>query len=476
MESSYEIEPTFPISGQNPEDWTRIIVESAPNGIIVSNECGKIVLTNAKAQSLFGYTAEEFVNLEIEDLVPEEKGVTHCKNRSTYYEAPQVGTMGEGRELSAVRKDGTEFPVEIGLVPLAVPGEKLVLSSIIDITIRKRAEQNLHDYASTLEFQSKILNNVHDAVFFVDEEGKIQEWNAAAQRLFGYEVTEIVGHHIDEVFESDSQSLFKKIERKIPREKIVEEVVHCRDQVGKEVLVRATVSRLKREKSSGYLVCASDITERRKLEAELLQVAEEQQRKIGRDIHDDLCSQLSGIGCLTKVLEEQLAEDSRKEAELMKSIGEMVATAGTTARQIAHGLVPSLLQNQGLDDALAELVNTNRKTYGIDIRLSIDDKETVGAIESETAIQIYRIAQEAISNATRHSDAESILVEARVEGGRLELTIQDDGKGMSEDLVSLGLGLTTMRRRAKLLQADFDIHAGPGDGTSIHCSVPLPSR
>ncbi len=476
MASSLEIDQNTSISTQNPEDWPRIIVESAPTGIVVADRSGEIVLTNAKAQSLFGYTAEEFASLTVEDLVPRGKHLVHQSHRSNFHEKPEAGAMGEGRELRAVKKDGTEFPVEIGLEPLSVSGRELVLSSIVDITIRKEAEQKLHDYANTLEFQAEILNNVHDAVFYLDAEGKIQEWNVAAKRLFGYDATDIVGIHVGRIFEDDSRALFKKIDRKIRNEEIVEEVIHCRNISGSEIVVRATVSKMERDPSFGYLICASDITERRKLEAELLRVAEEQQRKIGQDLHDDLCSQLSGIGCLTKVLEDQLAEDSRKEADLMKTIGEMVATAGTTARQIAHGLVPSLLENQGLDDALAELVNVNRKTYGTDIRLSIPEKDVLSAIETETAIQIYRIAQEAISNATRHSDAESISVEARVNGNRLDLTIRDDGKGMSEDLVSLGIGLSTMRRRAKLIEAEFDIHASPGEGTSVHCSIPLPKR
>lgn len=476
MLSSSDTDSGSPISSGNPEDWARVIVESVPNGIIVADKGGKIVLTNEKAQALFGYTAEEFVDLGIEDLVPQHLREAHTNNRAGYHRLPEVRSMGEGRDLLAVRKDGSEFSVEIGLTPLPVPGRELVLSSIVDITTRKETEQQLQDYADKLEFQAEILNNVHDAVFYLDGDGLIREWNESAKQLFGHTSEEIMGQHISRICIDDSRVAFETIENKVRKEELVEEVIHCKDTSGRDVFVRAVVKIMDRGGDSGYLVCARDITERRQLEAELLKVAEDQQRKIGQDIHDDLCSQLSGIGCLTKVLENQLAEDRLTESDMMKDICEMVANAGMTARQIVHGLVPSILENQGLADALAELINVNQKTYGIDMLLSISEENTISAIETETAVQIYRIAQEAISNATRHSDAESIRVSAAIKKHRFELTIQDNGKGMSEDLVSLGLGLATMRRRATLIHADFDIHASPGEGTKVSCSVPLSSR
>ena len=473
---SSSTESTSPIPLQIPEDWSRMIVESAPNGIIVIERSGEIVFTNEKARALFGYSAEEFADLKVEDLVPQRVRELHAEERAGYHKKPGVRSMGVGRDLWALRKDGSEFPVEIGLTPLSVPGRDLVLSSIVDITARKDAERVMQEYADELKFRAEILNNVHDAVFYFDGSGMIQEWNEGAKRLFGYTSVEIKGQHISRICARGSREPFGKIENKIREEGVVEEIVHVKDKLDRDVFVRAAVKIMSRDGEFGYLVCASDITERRKLEAELLKVAEEQQRKIGQDIHDDLCSQLSGIGCLTKVLENQLAEDMRREADMMKDISAMVATAGTTARQIAHGLVPSILENHGLVDALAELITVNRKSYGIDIHLSISEKTAISKIESEIAVQVYRIAQEAISNANRHSDAESIGVSAAIKNHRFEMTIQDDGKGMSEDLVSMGLGLATMRRRAKLLHADFDIHASPGGGTSIFCSVPLSSR
>lgn len=453
-----------------------MIVEASPNGIIVAERGGGIVLTNEKAQALFGYTADEFELLKIEDLVPKRLQSVHVSHRDAYHLQPEARAMGEGRDLRAVRKDGSEFPVEIGLTPLPIEGRELVLSSIVDITTRKEAERQLHDYADELKFQAEILNNVHDAVFYLDGDALIREWNEGAKRLFGHTSAEIIGQHVSQICIEDRRWPSARIDEKIKKEGMIEDVVHCKDSSGRDVTVKAVVRVLDRDGKSGYLVCARDITERLKLKAELLRVAEDQQRKIGQYIHDDLCSQLSGIGCMTKVLENQLVESRRAEAEMMKNICEMVANAGTTARQIVHGLVPSILENQGLAEALAELIRVNQNTYGIDIRLSISDKNAISAIDKEIGIQIFRIAQEAVSNAVLHSEAELIRVTAIIRKHRLEMTIQDGGKGMSEDLVIMGLGLATMRRRAALIHADFDIVASPGKGTTISCSVPLSSR
>ncbi len=475
MAQSSASDPTLPDSAHSPRSWSSAIVESAPNGIIVVDQSGKIVLTNEKARSLFGYSKDEFLNLTIEDLVPKQARGHHSHYRASFHRNPETRVMGSGRDLSAVRKDGSEFPVEIGLNPLSVPGQELVLSSIVDITKRKEAELKIREYAAKLEFQAAILQNVHDAVFYLDRNGIILEWNEGAGRIFERGLDDAVGHHVSRIFAQDNFPLFENLEKSFRHAGIAEETIHCRNESGRDVFVKATVKRMERDGESGYLVCASDITERKKLEAELLKIAEEEQRKTGQDIHDDLCSQLSGIGCLTKVLENQLAEDRRKEAELVKNVGEMVAAAGITARNIAQGLVPSILENQGLAGALRDLVNANRKSYDIDIHLTIPDKEAASAITQEICIQLYRIAQEAITVAACHNNADSIHVNASVKDHRFELSVEDDGRGLTEDTVSRDLEMITMRHRAELIHASFNVHTNPGGGTTLHCSVPLPS-
>lgn len=208
-------------------------------------------------------------------------------------------------------------------------------------------------------------------------------------------------------------------------------------------------------------------------ELDLVSIAEEQQRKVGCDIHEDLCSQLSGIGCITKMLESQLREDRQQEAKLLSVVTKMIARAGQTAQELAQELVPSLLEVHGLVGALRDLAERQQKRYGMSCMLKLGDIEPIGDLETIVSIQIYRITQEAVSNAIRHSDADRILISLSTSDNRIDLSVEDDGKGMTEDLVSIGMGLITMKRRAQLINAAFSIRASLGAGAAIHCSIPL---
>ena len=125
------------------------VVQSAPNAIVAVDQQGKIVLVNAQAEKIFGYQATELVGRSIEVLVPERFRAGHLSYRSGFFAKPQTRAMGVGRDLFAVRKDGSEFPVEIGLNPIDTEQGMLILSAIVDITERKKAEEEIQRLAST---------------------------------------------------------------------------------------------------------------------------------------------------------------------------------------------------------------------------------------------------------------------------------------------------------------------------------------
>jgi signal transduction histidine kinase len=178
---------------------------------------------------------------------------------------------------------------------------------------------------------------------------------------------------------------------------------------------------------------------------------------------------------MTKVLEQRLREGHPEEAQLMTDITGMVAQAGTKAREIAKGLVPVVLETQGLSSALRELAVRRRELFGVNCIANVPEDPRLERIDGAMAIQIYRIAQEAVTNAIRHSDAEVIELSLKILDGCVELKVRDNGKGMAREPVGSGMGLMTMRRRAEMIDADFSIQASPGGGTLVRCSVPLES-
>ncbi|MFP2995883.1 PAS domain S-box protein [Spongiivirga sp. MCCC 1A20706] len=135
----------------------RLVFEAAPTAMIMVNDIGTIQLANKQTQALFGYTQEEIIGQKIELLIPQRYAKQHVDTRNTYLKKPSARIMGEGRELYGLRKDGSEFPIEIGLNPIDTANGKMVSASIIDITNRKKIEEERQKYTHKLETKNKEL-------------------------------------------------------------------------------------------------------------------------------------------------------------------------------------------------------------------------------------------------------------------------------------------------------------------------------
>jgi PAS domain S-box-containing protein len=142
----------------------RILLESAPNGFVLVDENGTIKLVNASAEKLFGYSRVELAGNNVETLVPEQYVVEHRKVRAAYQEKPEARPMGVGRDLSGRRKDGSEFPIEIGLNPVGREGTPAVLATVIDISARKQAEEHQHLIIAELQHRTRNVFAVVQAV------------------------------------------------------------------------------------------------------------------------------------------------------------------------------------------------------------------------------------------------------------------------------------------------------------------------
>jgi len=171
----------------------RLVVEAAPNAMVMLDHAGKIVMVNAQTERVFGYSRGELVGQPVEMLVPERFRSRHPELRKTFYADPRPRPMGAGRDLYGLKKDGGEFPVEIGLNPIETDEGAMVLAAIVDITARKTAAQALLE---SEQRYSMLIDGVTDyAIYMVDLNGSVTNWNRGAQRIKGYRTEEIVGQH-----------------------------------------------------------------------------------------------------------------------------------------------------------------------------------------------------------------------------------------------------------------------------------------
>lgn len=208
---------------------------------------------------------------------------------------------------------------------------------------------------------------------------------------------------------------------------------------------------------------------RQRLEAEVLEISENEQRRIGQDLHDGLGQQLTAIELMCQSVVSDLEAAHSGLVPQVSRIGGFLRDAITQTRMLAHSLAPYRLDANGLEAALQELVAQSALTGKIKCRLVCPAPV---ALKDDAALHLYRIAQEAVNNAVKHSRAERLTVSLAQRENFLELEVADNGRGLPVDRLA-GIGLQVMRHRASVIGADLAMESEPGKGTVIRCRLPL---
>jgi signal transduction histidine kinase len=225
--------------------------------------------------------------------------------------------------------------------------------------------------------------------------------------------------------------------------------------------------------AAGAIARISAEAERHRLEQQLLEITDREHARIGQDIHDGLCQQLVSLALDANSLRGDLAAAHRPEAKKARRIADYLDQAITEARQLSRGLFPVRLAREGLPPALEELAAATHDRFKIRCRFASAGRV---AVESGvTATHLYRIAQEAVINAVKHSRASSVAIRLCARSGMLELSVTDDGVGLSaaRRKEASGMGLHIMDYRARSVGGTLQISPGRQRGTKVSCCVPV---
>ncbi|MFF2149136.1 PAS domain S-box protein [Kitasatospora sp. NPDC058190] len=254
------------------EQRFRALLEAAPDAMVIVDDTGTITLVNAQTEALFGYRRDELLGHPVELLVPHRFRTHHAHHRDAYAANRQVRPMGAGLELHGLRKDGTEFPVEISLSPLETTDGLLFSAAVRDVSDRKAAEARITELAALVE-------SSQDAILAKTLDGRITYWNAAAQRLYGYTTGEVIGRPITMLAPAARRAEIATLLQRLRKGEKVEHFETLRlTRSGKLLDVDVTLWPTRTADGTVVGACAivRDISDRKRAEAELTALYEQQ--------------------------------------------------------------------------------------------------------------------------------------------------------------------------------------------------------
>ena len=472
-----------------------------------------VVSTGEEALALVSRMNPGLVLMDIK-LAGEVDGIEAARRIQTELATPVIYLSAHSDEATLARAK-TTGPYGY----LVKPFDLAELRTTIEVALYKHeADTRLKESA---QWFATTLRAIGDGVITTDSHGSVSFMNPVAESLTGWNEADALGKSLAEVFHTIDETTGERVDHQevhclhhgSPTRRLVDlrlvgkngiqstveetlaPLVNTHGTLMGLVLVFRDTSERKRaeaalrtaydememrvQQRTEQLAQANsslreEIRQRQRLERCLLGVSEQEQIRIGQDLHDGLGQRLTGIAFLSKALEDKLEQQGLSEAADARRQTELLNEVISQTKELARGLHPVDAAPTGLMTALQRWADHITSVFALSCRFECP--EPVGMIDGGLATQVYRIAQEAAHNAVKHARATQMTIRLILEDGHLKLTIHDNGSGFSRDLSILeGMGLQIMRHRAEAIGAALSIQSSPKDGTSVSCSIPINS-
>jgi len=426
------------------------ILDQATEAIVLCDRAGRVTHANLTAHRLAG---RDPCSLPFREAFPLKRQTTGSGLMMPGRESEETVWFSQLSAGRVVRGIHAYLPVagrKIMLLLSAGPigsGTSENLGTVITMTDISRQMEAENALRASENRYTQVVEQAEEGICLLDASGMILDANPSLGRMLGCTPEQLIGCRIRDVkFLSDLEPDRPKLQEEVERRAVIGERRIQRSD-GSPRTVEGSAKMLP---NGTLLLIMRDITERRLLEKEILEINRREERRIGRDIYDLLAQQLAGVGFLTKVLEPKLQTKGLEDSKDAHRIGELVREAVLQARTLAEGLCPIEFNADGLTTALRELCRSCGRMSNLRCSFASPDSPVVA--DEATATQMYLIARE-IVNASKQAGASRVTVRLEsTDGGRINLSIEHDGQ-----MRGLEKSLKIVRYRASLIGADVSV-------------------
>ncbi|MEY3609073.1 MAG: hypothetical protein RLZZ447_1861, partial [Verrucomicrobiota bacterium] len=440
------------------------IFRSALDAIILLAPDGRIVRFNPAAERMFGWPAARIAGEHASVLVPVRYRLTL---RQDLRRAARDGCVHVGSlpPRQAMRADGTEFPVEASF---ARTGEGEGAGTVIFLRDVSERVEALRGMVENWRALTDFFDSAPLGLLWLRPDGAVERVNAAALEILDRPQSAVQGHQLG-AFYAESAGLAGLLTALRGGETLRNQHFQARRPDGslRHVLIDAN-GWWREGHLTHFQLFVRDITPRVELEREILTIAEREQERIGHELHDDLCQQLTAIEFLSESLAGRLVATAPRAARELRELSGLIRAASRQTREIARGLsLHAVFHKGGLGAALQDFAQRTRKTCRCPCRFT--DRVGLPLTDPVLCANLFRIAQEAVANALRHGRATRLDLSLKAKGGDLVLEVRNNGRPLPVT-PRTGLGLRTMQHRASVVGGRLELVRRPR-GLIVRCTV-----
>ncbi|MBL8457910.1 MAG: PAS domain S-box protein [Zoogloea sp.] len=429
----HSIYPAPTVIDATDNEYFRLMIDAAPTGFVLIDGAGMIVLVNRHLTTLFGYDEAELLGQPIETLLPQRVRATHPERVRSFFINPSVRPMGAGRDLYAARKDGTEFPVEVGLTPLSSTKGMLVLATIVDISERKNAQKQL---ARNRDLFNAVVEAAPTGIVMIDMNGRITLVNCQLEAQFGYSREDLIGQPIEVLMPARLRQSHPEHVRKFFTDPTTRAMGAGRDlyaarQNGTEFPVEIGLSPVHLADGRQVLATIADITERKKDETKLRRANDGLEEFVYVASHD-LRSPLRGIADLIEWVKEDL--EATPNPKVSHNLDRVAIRIERLERLITDLLAyaragSSQSETLAFDvrDLVERVLELQPPRAGFEVTLQVPELHMIAA-----RTPLETVLRNLVSNAIKHHDKDvgTVMIQARSKGEFIEFAVSDDGPGI----------------------------------------------